>query len=128
MYKRQERVYAGSRSPERGWPVAGDRAVLRFFRQLIAERRGMFVTLVVLNALAAATGLVVPRLLGELVDRTIGAAGAGIATLAWLVVLVVCAQALFTFLGQVVSTRFGVSTASVFPQFQPDVLGLMRTT
>jgi len=31
-------------------------------------------------------------------------------------------------LAEVVSTRFGVSTASVFPQFQPDMLGLMRTT
>ncbi|MGZ5399016.1 MAG: DUF1501 domain-containing protein [Nocardioides sp.] len=31
-------------------------------------------------------------------------------------------------LAEVVSTRFGVTTASVFPQFQPDVLGLMRTT
>lgn len=31
-------------------------------------------------------------------------------------------------LSEVVSTRFGVSIGSVFPQFQPDVLGLMRTT
>ncbi len=31
-------------------------------------------------------------------------------------------------LAEVVSTRFGVSTASVFPQFQPSMLGLMRTT
>ena len=31
-------------------------------------------------------------------------------------------------LAEVVSTRFGVSTASVFPQFQPNMLGLMRTT
>lgn len=30
-------------------------------------------------------------------------------------------------LAEVVSTRFGVSTAVVFPQFQPDVPGLMRT-
>lgn len=112
-----ERVYTGSRSPERGWPVADDRAVLRFFRDLIVERRGMFATLVVLNALAAGTGLVVPRLLGELVDQTVGGAGAGIAALAWLVVLVVCAQALFTFLGQVVSTRFGQDLLSSAREF-----------
>jgi uncharacterized protein (DUF1501 family) len=31
-------------------------------------------------------------------------------------------------LAEVVSTRFGVSTASVFPQFQPETLGVMRTT
>jgi uncharacterized protein (DUF1501 family) len=30
-------------------------------------------------------------------------------------------------LAEVVSSRFGVSTASVFPQFQPESLGLMRT-
>ena len=112
-----ERVYVGSRSPERGWPVAGDRAVLGFFRELVASRRGAFVTLVVLNALAAGTGLVVPRLLGELVDRTVDAAGEGIATLAWLVVLVVCAQALFTFCGQVVSTRFGQDLLSSAREF-----------
>ncbi len=102
-----ERVYQGSRRPERGWPVADDRAVFRFFRSLISERRGIFVTLVLFNALAAATGLIVPRLLGQLVDRTVGGAGASIATLAWLVVAVVCAQALFTFVGQIVSTVFG---------------------
>jgi ABC-type multidrug transport system fused ATPase/permease subunit len=102
-----ERVFTGSRHPERGWPVADDRAVLRFFRSLIGDRLWMFTALVALNALAAATGLVVPRLLGALVDRTVEADGAGIATLAWLVVLVVAGQALFTFLGQYVSTRFG---------------------
>ncbi|MGZ5403656.1 MAG: ABC transporter ATP-binding protein [Nocardioides sp.] len=112
-----EREYLASRSPARGWPVADDRAVLRFFRQLIGERRGMFVTLVVLNALAAGAGLVVPALLGRLVDRTVDAAGAGIATLAWLVVLVVCSQALFTFLGQVVSTRFGQDLLSSAREF-----------
>lgn len=31
-------------------------------------------------------------------------------------------------LSEVVSTRFGVSTASVFPQFQPQTLGLMQAT
>jgi uncharacterized protein (DUF1501 family) len=31
-------------------------------------------------------------------------------------------------LAEVVSTRFGVSTASVFPQFQPQPLGLMQST
>ena len=112
-----ERVYAGARRPERGWPVADDRAVLRFFRTLISERRGIFVTLVVLNGLAAATGLVVPRLLGELVDRTIDAAGAGIAALAGLVIGFVCLQALFTFLGQVVSTRFGQDLLSSAREF-----------
>ncbi|HEX5860627.1 MAG TPA: ABC transporter ATP-binding protein [Nocardioides sp.] len=102
-----DRVYLDSRSPERGWPVAGDRVVLRFFRDLISDRRRMFAALVVLNGMAAATGLVVPRLLGSLVDRTFAEDGTGLDRLAILVVLVVCAQALFTFLAQWASTLFG---------------------
>ena len=102
-----EQVYTDTRAPERGWPVADDHVVFRFFRTLIAERRGVFVALVLLNALAAATGLVVPRLLGALVDRTVNEAGAGLDMLALLVAAVVCAQALFTFLAQRTSTLFG---------------------
>jgi ABC-type multidrug transport system fused ATPase/permease subunit len=102
-----ERVYVGSRNPERGWPVAGDRAVLAFFKNLISQRRRTFTALVVLNALAAGSGLVVPRLLGGLVDRTDQGVTTGLGELALLVVLVVCAQALFTFLAQWISTRFG---------------------
>jgi len=102
-----ERVYETSRRPERGWPVADDHAVLEFFTELIRERRGMFLALVVLNALAAGTGLVVPRLLGNLVGRTADGDGGGLVTLALLVVVVVCAQALFTFLAQWTSTLFG---------------------
>ncbi|WP_432476470.1 ABC transporter ATP-binding protein [Nocardioides sp. GXQ0305] len=102
-----DRVYLGSRRPERGWPVAGDRAVLTFFQGLIRERRGMFVALVVLNALAAAAGLVVPALLGDLVDLTVDGDGAGLDRLAWLVVGVVVAQAVLTFFAQATSTLFG---------------------
>ena len=102
-----DRVYLASRNPERGWPVAGDRAVLAFFRELIRERRGVLVALVALNGLAAGAGLVVPRLLGALVDRTLEQSGAGLNALAWLVVGVVCAQALLTFFAQRTSTLFG---------------------
>ena len=102
-----ERIYAGSRNPERGWPVADDRAVLSFFRDLISQRRRMFVLLVVLNALAAATALVVPELLGDLVDRTNDGVADGLGSLALLVVAVVLAQGLFTFLAQWTSTLFG---------------------
>ena len=107
--RRQEadRVYEASRRPERGWPVAGDRAVIAFARTLVAERRRAFVALVVLNGLAAATALVVPRLLGNLVDRTVDGDGAGLERSALLVVGVVITQALFTFLAQWTSTLFG---------------------
>ena len=102
-----DRVYESSRHPERGWPVAGDRAVLGFAKRLIAERRRAFAALVVLNALTAATALVVPRLLGDLVDRTVEANGAGLDHVALLVVGVVITQALFTFFAQRTSTLFG---------------------
>ncbi len=102
-----DRVYESSRRPERGWPVAGDRAVLAFARTLVAERRRAFAVLVALNALTAATALVVPRLLGDLVDRTVDANGAGLDRVALLVVLVVVAQALLTFFAQRTSTLFG---------------------
>ena len=58
--QRAEDVYTASRNPERGWPVAGNREVLAFFRDLLRRRRGAFAALVVLNALAAGAGLVVP--------------------------------------------------------------------
>lgn len=102
-----DEVYAASRHPARGWPVAGDREVLRFARTLIAERKRAFVALVALNALAAATALVVPRLLGDLVDLTVESDGAGAGRIGLLVVGVVVLQALFTFLAQRTSTLFG---------------------
>lgn len=107
---RAEQNYASTRSPARGWPVADNQAVLGFFRDLVLRRRGRFASLVVLNALAASAGLVVPRLLGELVNRTVSADGgapAGLGAVALLVVAVVGAQALLTFAAQRTSTLFG---------------------
>ena len=62
--QRAEDVYAASRNPVRGWPVSGNRAVLAFFGDLVRTRRRSFALLVLLNALAAGSALVVPRLLG----------------------------------------------------------------
>ena len=110
--RRAQETYAASRSPERGWPVAGNHVVLAFFRGLLRERRTEVFWLVACNALAAAAALVVPRLLGTLVNRTVegGARATQIARLdhlALLIVGVVCAQALLTFLAQRISTVFG---------------------
>jgi ABC-type multidrug transport system fused ATPase/permease subunit len=108
--QRARATYAASRSPERGWPVADNHVVLAFFRGLLRERRAEVFWLVALNALAAGAALVVPRLLGSLVDR-VQAGGPGVAGdldhLALLIVGVVCAQALLTFLAQRISTIFG---------------------
>ncbi len=100
--------YAQSRKPDRGWPVADNQAVLHFLRALLRDRRRVFVLLVVLNGFAAAAGLVVPRLLGTLINKTVaGDAASSLNTLAVLVVCVVCAQALLTFWAQRTSTIFG---------------------
>jgi ABC-type multidrug transport system fused ATPase/permease subunit len=108
--QRARETYAASRSPERGWPVADNHVVLAFFRRLMRERKTEVFWLVALNALAAGAALVVPRLLGNLVD-TVQAGGPGVTDdldqLALLIVGVVCAQALLTFLAQRISTIFG---------------------
>ena len=109
---REERarvVFEQSRNPERGWPVADNAAVGRFIRQMVRERRGAFAAMVVLNALAAASGLLIPRLLGELIDRTVGGASSTstVTSLALVILAVVGAQTLFTFAGQRTSTLFG---------------------
>ena len=115
--QRAEDVYTASRNPERGWPVAGNQEVLAFFRDLLRRRRGAFVALVVLNALAAGAGLVVPRLLGELVNTTVDGAGRSLGQLALVIIAVVLAQAGFTFLAQRTSTLFGQDLLSTAREF-----------
>ncbi len=106
--ERAERVYAESRSPERGWPVADDRMVVRVVAALIRQRRRAFAALLVFNALAAVAALVVPRLLGALIDRvTASGPASGVGSLALVIVAVVVAQAALTFAGQLTSTLFG---------------------
>lgn len=107
--ERADEVYRTSRTPDRGWPVAGHDAVFRFFRGLIRERRGIFGLLVGCNALAAIAGLLIPRLLGDLVDRAAnGTATAGeLNRFAVVIVLVVLVQTAFTYAAQATSALFG---------------------
>jgi len=107
--QRSRQVYADSRSPVRGWPVADNEAVFAFLGRLVRHRRRAFTVMVVLNALAAGTALLIPRLLGNLIDGTVAGdlEPSGVTTLAALILVVVSAQALFTFLGQRTSTLFG---------------------
>ncbi|WP_248580247.1 ABC transporter ATP-binding protein [Nocardioides sp. InS609-2] len=115
--QRAEDVYAASRNPKRGWPVSGNRAVLTFFRELLGSRRGRFIALVVFNASAAATGLVVPRLLGELVNTTVGGGGLPLNELALVIVGVVLLQSAFTFVAQRTSTLFGQDLLSTAREY-----------
>ena len=107
--QRSRQVYADSRSPVRGWPVADNEAVFAFLGRLVRHRRRAFTVMVVLNALAAGTALLIPRLLGNLIDGTVvgDLEPSGVTTLGALILVVVSAQALFTFLGQRTSTLFG---------------------
>ena len=119
--ERAERVYAESRNPARGWPVADERAVVRFLASLVRRRRRSFTAMVLLNGLAAVAALVVPRLLGELIDRVAGGSGGtGLASLALVIVTVVVGQAAFTFAGQVTSTLFGQNLLASMREYVVD--------
>jgi ABC-type multidrug transport system fused ATPase/permease subunit len=107
--RRAQEYFADSRRPERALPVADRRAVGRFFADLVRRRRGPVIALLVLHALAAIAGLVVPRILGRLVDQA-AAAGTLAATLnglALAVAGVVVVQAVMTFLALRTSAVFG---------------------
>ena len=108
--RRAEETYAASRRPARGWPVSGNAEVLAFVRDLVRDRPRTVVVLVALNALAASTGLVVPRLLGELVDGAVSgdsSSDRSVNAFALAVVVCVVAQAAFTFAAQRTSAHFG---------------------
>ncbi|WP_238993573.1 ABC transporter ATP-binding protein [Nocardioides caldifontis] len=124
--ERAQEMYDASRNPARGWPVADERAVVRFVARLVAERRRSFTALVVFNALAAVAALAVPRLLGELVDRvTASGPATGLESLALVIAAVVVAQAGFTFAGQLTSTLFGQNLLASMREYVVDrILGL----
>ncbi len=107
--RRAVAFFAASQNPDLGLPVADRHAVGRFFASLIRRRRLIVVALLVLHAVAAIAGLVVPRLLGALVDEA-SAAGTPASTLdgiALAVAGVVVLQALLTFLALRTSVIFG---------------------
>ncbi|WP_420176704.1 ABC transporter ATP-binding protein [Luteococcus sp. OSA5] len=110
--RRAEDYYRASRNPERGLPVAPDSAVLSFVKGMLARRKSLAVALVALNALAAVVGLLVPRMLGELVDRA-GQSGDSLAAeldgIALTVVGVVLLQTVLTFAARRTSAVFGQS-------------------
>ena len=107
--QRARDYFAASRRPERGLPVADRHAVGAFFASLLRARRPVVISLLVLHALAAVAGLVVPRILGSIVDRA--AAGGTLAAtlngLALAVAGVVLVQAVMTFLALRMSAVLG---------------------
>jgi ABC-type bacteriocin/lantibiotic exporter with double-glycine peptidase domain len=107
--RRARDYFQSSRRPERALPVADRSEVLAFLTQLFTSRRFLVVALLALHALAAVAGLVVPRILGRLVDAASagGSLAARLDGLALAVAAVVVAQALLTFLALRTSVRFG---------------------
>jgi ABC-type multidrug transport system fused ATPase/permease subunit len=107
--RRAEEFFAASRNPDRGLPVADRRDVKAFASRLLRTRRLMITALLVLHALAALAGLVVPRILGSLVDKMSapGTLASTVDALALAVTGVVVVQAILTFFALWMSTLFG---------------------
>lgn len=105
-----QQIYADRKDPDKGLPVADNKEVFAFLRELIAKRRGLAVALLIFNILAALAGLLVPRRLGDIVDGVteIGASFADqLPSLVAIVAALVVAQALLNFAARRVSTIFG---------------------
>ena len=104
-----ERVYMASRNPERGWPGRRRPRRPRLLPRPVARRRSAPSRCSSCSTRSPpAAALVVPRLLGDLVDRTVDAGGGDRPRRARLAVVgVVVVQALFTFFAQWTSTLFG---------------------
>ncbi len=110
--QRARDVYAQSRNPERGLPVAASRSVIEFLSRLMRTRRRVFVGLVVANIAAAIAGLIVPRMLGDLVNRAASGGSHGnlagsLNAIALAVAGVVIVQTVLTFLARWMSAVFG---------------------
>ncbi|UFU02898.1 ABC transporter ATP-binding protein/permease [Ruania suaedae] len=107
--RRAHETFESSRHPERGLPVATGPVVWAFLKELLAGRRRILIGLLVLHALAAVAGLVVPQILRRLVDNA--AAGttamATLNSLALAVAGVVVVQATLTFAARAISAVFG---------------------
>ncbi|MEO3936031.1 ABC transporter transmembrane domain-containing protein [Dermatophilaceae bacterium Soc4.6] len=104
--RRARDFVADSMNPRKGLPVAPARAVIAFLGGLLRDRRGAVALVLLGNGLAAVCALLVPRLLGALVDTTVSGLrdGTGEATLtaatstAVVVAALVVAQSVLTLL------------------------------
>ncbi|MGJ6980538.1 ABC transporter ATP-binding protein [Aestuariimicrobium soli] len=105
-----EAVLARQRNPERGLPVASNERVFAFLRQLVATRTRTIVALVVFSLLAAVAGLIVPRMLGRVVDRVVGGDPTLASSLNGICLAaagVVVLQGILTYLTRLITTVFG---------------------
>ena len=113
--RRARDFVADSMSSTKGLPIADNAQVIRFVGGLLGQRRLLVVAVVTANALAAVAGLLVPRLLGNLVDSTVAdvqagridAALAGANSAAVVVAGLVVLQGLFAFAAKLTATVLG---------------------
>ncbi|GAA1170082.1 ABC transporter ATP-binding protein [Ornithinimicrobium humiphilum] len=109
--QRAEEHLQKSQDPERGLPVASSGTVMTYLRGLLRSRGGLVVVVTLANAFAAGAGLAVPMLLGRLVDAVVEAGGRpadGLLTrFGLLVVGVLVAQAVLTFLAKWLAAVLG---------------------
>jgi ABC-type multidrug transport system fused ATPase/permease subunit len=125
--RRAEEFFADSRKPDLGLPVADRRDVGAFTARMLGRRRWIITALLLLHALAAVAGLIVPRILGSLVDAA--SAGGTLAStlngLSLAVTGVVVMQAILTFFALWVSVIFGQDLLSEAREYVVQtVLGL----
>lgn len=102
---------AQSQNPERGLPVAPSHEVRAYLTDLLRRRAGMLTLVTLTNALAAASGLAVPLLLGYLVDATVAGDGqtppGTVTRLVLLVTVVLVAQTVLTYLAKWTAAMLG---------------------
>ena len=104
-----EAFYAMSRNPDRGLPVAHNQKAFGFIGSLLATRRGLLTAVIAFNVLAATAGLIVPRMLGDLVDEVASGSAplASVDAIVLAVASVVVLQAMLTFAARRASAVFG---------------------
>ena len=108
--ERAETTFAASRNPERGLPIAPNKAVWEFLRDLIRPRKAQAIGVILLNAAAAAVGLIVPRVLGGIVDQVNTGGMDALQHTVIMVTLLVVAQALLLYGARLASAFLGQGT------------------
>lgn len=107
-----EKVFADSRNPALGMPVADNKAVAGFIGGFIKQRKWLAIGLVIANAASGLAGLVVPKVLGNLInDVTAPGANnsilASVAHICWILVGVLALQGVLYFAAKSTSVLMG---------------------
>jgi ABC-type multidrug transport system fused ATPase/permease subunit len=107
--ERAQLTYEDSRHPTQGLPVASSEVALGFLARLLRVRRARVAIVLSTNIAAAVAGLIVPKILGDLIDRVTGGTATvdGINTIVTGVVVVVLVQSVLVLLARRASAVLG---------------------